>query len=133
MTDEGRRDLKAAHGHPDLLREHYLTITRADLTPADLDALVEDGVRADASAWAAWPDHGSREDRSGDMTRVQVPVHLVSSATDPVITPQVMHAQVRPAFPDATAQTVLGSGHLLPLERPQPVAGAVRGVLQQLS
>ncbi len=128
MSDQDRADLKAAHGQPERLRRHYEKITRLPLSEQMMAQLVSDGLRASPTAWNAWPDSGSLEDVQAEVTGITVPVTLLTSDADPVITPQVVTDLLRPAFPQASFTQVQGSGHLLPLELPAQVAAAVRAV-----
>lgn len=128
MSDQDRADLKAAHGQPERLRQHYRKITRLPITEQMTAQLISDGLRASRAAWNAWPDSGSREHAEAGTSRITVPVTLLTSVADPVITPQVVAERLRPAFPQASFTPFQGSGHLLPLELPAEVAAAVRAV-----
>ena len=132
MTAQQRAELKALYGDAEALREHYRQITRRPLTEAALTELIQDGQRASRAAWNAWPDSGSREERSADAASISVPAHILTSADDPVIPPEVALQQLRPAFPHARWQVLSGSGHLLPLEVPAEVAAAISGALEEL-
>ncbi|MFC4454449.1 alpha/beta hydrolase [Deinococcus sonorensis] len=123
MTERGRAELKAAWGDPERLRALYAGIVRAPLPASSVLSLIEDGLRAEQAAWTAWPDHGSREHHERQMARVAVPVRVLASRSDPVMTPQVMRERVMPAFPGAALRELDGPGHLLPLEAPKEVAG----------
>ena len=129
MTADGRAALKATHRNPRALEAHYREITRADLSAQAARQLVDDGCRASRAAWDAWPDSGSREHREEETPQIEVPILVLTSAQDPVITPQVVAEQICPAFPHATYREVQGSGHLLPLERPQEVVEAIRALM----
>ncbi len=129
MTADGRAALKATHRHPRALEAHYREITRAELSAAAARQLIEDGCRASRVAWDAWPDAGSQEQREGETPQIEVPTLVLSSAQDPVITPQVVSELVRPAFPHAAFREVEGSGHLLPLEQPEEVVRAIRELM----
>lgn len=131
MSDQGRADLKAAYGEPELLRQHYKAITRLPITEEMTAQLICDGLRASRAAWNAWPDSGSRETIREES--ITVPVTLLTSVADPVITPQVVADLLRPAFPQASFTPLQGSGHLLPLELPAQVAAAVRAVCAERS
>ncbi len=128
MSDQDRADLKAAHGQPERLRQHYEKITRLPLTEQMMAQLVSDGLRASPAAWNAWPDSGSREDVGTGAAGIMVPVTLLTSLADPVITPQVVAELLKPVFPQASFTHVQGSGHLLPLELPAEVAASVQAV-----
>lgn len=132
MTDDDRQALKDAYGQPDKLRAHYRQITKAPVQPAALAQLITDGKRGSHAAWDAWPDAGSREDRRAEAAQIQVPVWLLTSQDDPVISPQVVAEQVIPSFPQATHTTLQGSGHLLPLELPASVASVLSAALHAL-
>ncbi|GGR20004.1 alpha/beta fold hydrolase [Deinococcus ruber] len=133
MTARQRADLKALCGDAEGLREHYRQITRRPLTEATLSELIQDGLRASRVAWNAWPDSGSRENRSDDALRIDVPVSILTSPDDPVITPDVVAGQLQPLFPHARFQGSKGSGHLLPLEVPAKVATALSNFLEELA
>ncbi|MGY2893927.1 alpha/beta fold hydrolase [Deinococcus sp. UYEF24] len=122
MTAQDRQALKAAYGQPHLLTEHYRQITRQPLSEGVLAQLVSDGVRGSQAAWDAWPDSGSREDRSPEVGRIEVPISLLTSEDDPVISPQVVAQHLLPIYSGAALTRLSGSGHLLPLELPTEVA-----------
>ncbi|WP_288434332.1 alpha/beta hydrolase [uncultured Deinococcus sp.] len=121
MSDEDRAGLRAAHGDRAALEEQYRTIACSPLLPEDFEALVRDGLRADAGAWAAWTDVGSLEDVRGDLGGLRAPVTVLYSEDDTSITPDTIRGQVLGALPQARAVATRGSGHFIPLERPQDV------------
>jgi pimeloyl-ACP methyl ester carboxylesterase len=125
MTAQDRRALKAAYGQPELLRAHYTQITRQPLSADVMAQLLLDGTRGSGEAWNAWPDSGSREDRASEVRRIEVPISLLTSEDDPVISPQVVAQHLLPIFSGAALTRLLGSGHLLPLELPTEVAGFI--------
>lgn len=129
MTPQDREDLKAAYSQPEKLSQHYRTITRQPLGEDILAQLVTDGVRGSRAAWNAWPDFGSREERTAKAASIVVPVWVLTSADDPVITPEVVARQLRLTFGQAGFQELRGSGHLLPLELPGAVAEAIQATL----
>lgn len=129
MTPDERAALKATHRNPRALEAHYRQISVAGLSEVAVRQLIEDGCRASRAAWNAWPDAGSREHREGEMPQIEVPILVLTSAQDLVITPQVVDEQIRPAFPHATYREAQGSGHLLPLELPVEVARAIRELM----
>jgi len=132
MTDDDRLNLKAAYGQPQKLRAHYRQITRAPVQAAPVAQLIADGARGSHAAWNAWPDTGSREDRRAEAATIEVPVWLLTSQDDPVISPQVVAGQVTPSFPQAVHTVLQGSGHLLPLELPGPVAAVLSSTVRSL-
>jgi pimeloyl-ACP methyl ester carboxylesterase len=61
--------------------------------------------------------------------RLTVPALLLAGAADPIITPELLQGGDRYAS-DLCTRTVQGARHLLPEERPDPVASAVRELFQ---
>lgn len=93
--------------------------------PDDLRRVeIDDMMRAGKAAWNAWLEHGSREDISGRMDRVAVPVTVMSGTRDPVVPTALQHRLVS-MLPDARLVTVPDAGHLLPIEDPDAVTAAV--------
>ncbi|WP_380170839.1 alpha/beta fold hydrolase [Kineococcus sp. DHX-1] len=100
--------------------------TGGPLDPA-LDALArEDLRRTDPAAWRAWLEHGSREDWSERVGRLDVPALVLAGGADGDLGPRAQRELNGAVYPRAEFTTLQGAGHLLPLERPAEVASAVR-------
>lgn len=125
MSDEDRASLRAAWSDAAALEKQYRRITRQPLPEPDLRQLVSDGLRASRAAWQAWTDVGSREDISGELGALTVPVTVLFSENDPAISPQTIRDEVLAKLPNAQGESVEGSGHLIPLELPQRVVDAL--------
>lgn len=121
MDPEGRAKLRAAHGDCDALNAQYHEITVQPIPEQDFAQLIEDGLRASQDAWIAWPDVGSREDISGELDSLKLPITVLFSEDDPAISPDTIRSEVLARLPQATAVPIHGSGHLIPLEDPQAV------------
>ena len=68
---------------------------------------------------------GSKEDIASGMDRIEVPVHVVVGTEDPVMHPEMLQREVVDRLRNATLETILGSGHLLPLERPKELTAVL--------
>ena len=121
MTPDARASLRTAHGDREALSSQYRQIIHLPIPDADFEQLISDGLRASADAWAAWTDVGSREDISGELGGLRMPITVLFSEADPAITPDTIRADVLPYLPGARPVPVLGSGHFLPLEVPEVV------------
>lgn len=121
MDPEGRAKLRAAHGDRDALNAQYHEITVQPIPEQDFAQLAEDGLRASHDAWIAWPDVGSREDISGELGGLSVPITVLYSEDDPAIAPDTIRSEVLARLLGARAIPIHGSGHLIPLEDPQVV------------
>ena len=118
MKDAERARLLAGYGDADAMKATLRQITARPLPSAFFDAAVADNLRASAPAWRAWLTHGSQEDLSARMPRVQVPVRIVVGAKDQAITGELVTREIlaRVSGPEALLKSVPGVGHLLPLE-----------------
>ncbi|MEZ0165071.1 alpha/beta fold hydrolase [Kineococcus sp. LSe6-4] len=130
MDEERRRRMLgwAADGPLDeaAAGEFLAANTGGPLDPA-LDALArEDLHRTDPAAWRAWLEHGSREDLSARVGRLDVPALVVAGGADGDLGPQAQRELNGAVYPAARFRTLDGAGHLLPLERPAEVAAAIR-------
>lgn len=121
MDPQARATLRAAHGDRVALETQYHEITRQPIPEQDFAHLILDGLRASHDAWVAWLDVGSREDISGELGSLDLPITVLYSEDDPAISPGTVRAEVLARWPQARAVAIRGSGHLIPLEDPQAV------------
>lgn len=126
MTGAERERLLAAHGDRVEAAETARRIVARPLAPAARERVIEDNLRTAPSAWRAWLERGSREDVSAAMRGVAVPTLVLAGAADPVIPPELLAREVVARVRGARLVTLPGVGHLVPLEAPAAVAGAIR-------
>ncbi|MGN6325382.1 alpha/beta fold hydrolase [Pseudolysinimonas sp.] len=95
--------------------------------PDDRDALMRELLAAaDPEAWTAWLQRGSREDRSAETGVLDLPALVIAGGEDADLGEEAQRAVNGPVYPRARFATLDGAGHLLPLERPDEVAAAIR-------
>lgn len=129
MSDGERARLLATHGERTAALESVRKITHRPLPPALIERAVADNLRSSAAAWRAWLERGSREDLSGRMGEVAVPVTVLVGRNDPVMPRPVLQHDVAERV-GGTLVVASDAGHLLPLESPQVVIGALRELLR---
>jgi pimeloyl-ACP methyl ester carboxylesterase len=94
---------------------------------ASVDAVaVADVQRASAEAWTAWFDRGSREDWSEAVGVLDVPAVILAGGSDGDLGESAQRELNGRVYPRARVQVLEGAGHLLPIERPDEVAEAIR-------
>ncbi|KAL7915886.1 alpha/beta-hydrolase [Trichoderma velutinum] len=110
-------------------------------SPAITDAVVRDVagdmVRGNKFAKSAWPQYGSAEDIRPIFRLVEVPVLVVAGKSDVVESPEKMITEVQEDLNSrrsgqAKLVIIEDSGHLLPIEKPDEVASAVKEFVQAL-
>ena len=126
MEDAERTRLLAGHGVRFAAEETARKITAHPLAASVSKMIVEDNLRSSRPAWLAWLDHGSREDISGEVSSIKVPVMVVAGAADPVITATLLEREVVRRVAGARLAVLSNVGHLLPLEDPKTVAALIR-------
>ena len=126
MTDEERAATLAGYGKPEFARKTVEKITEAPLPEPFRAGAERDYLRTSERAWRAWMERGSKEDLSDRMARIEVPVRVVVGAEDPVMRPEMLRREVVARLADASLTEIAGSGHLLPLERPEGLIAFLR-------
>ena len=107
------------------------------LTEDVIDAVAADMVRGNQFAKSSWPDYGAKEDIRELFARITVPVLVVVGEGDIIEPPEKMRTEIRDELNarkngQAKLIVVAGSGHLLPVEKPDDVASAVKTFVQDL-
>ncbi len=101
---------------------------------ADLDREIEDRAVADVlqaapEAWKAWLESGAREDWRRRVGILRTPALILAGSEDADLGPDAQLALTAPHLAHHRRVTIEGVGHLLPLERPEALAGLIRGHL----
>lgn len=96
------------------------------LPPAMHDKAVTDLLRMNPLAWTAWLQHGSREDWSNRIARLQIPTLILAGSEDGDLGPTAQRRLMAPHFPRSAVLVIPGGKHLLPLEQPDIVATLIQ-------
>lgn len=131
IEEDARAEMIAGWGDRGAMSKMLAQITAAPLPDDARRLAIDDMMRCGKAAWDAWLTGGGREDISAAMPCVSVPVTILSGTRDVVLPTALMRDEVAERLADARVDTVPGAGHLLPLEAPQAVAGAIRHVVSQ--
>lgn len=126
MSATARAAARAAYGQPEQAARTFAKITNLPLPEALREQVIADNLRSSQAAWNAWLNHGSREDISALMPRLDVPCQLLVGEHDRAISSVMQRQATLPLLPPGTAlRLVPGAGHLLPLEAPLAVVAAL--------
>jgi pimeloyl-ACP methyl ester carboxylesterase len=86
------------------------------------DRSVEDVLRMNPEALAAWMTTGSRLDCSTQVGKLSLPALIMAGTEEPALGPESQAQHTLPHLAAATLIPLQGGGHLAPLERPHEVA-----------
>lgn len=125
MKPADRRRLLKGYGDPWVATETVRSIACLPIAQDLRTATIQDYLAASEKAWSAWLQVGSLEDIADRMAAIDVPVQIVVGAEDPVVGPKTQREEVASRLTGASVDEVPGAGHLLPIEAPDAVAGAI--------
>lgn len=97
----------------------------APLSPEVEDAAVADVLRAAPAAWRAWLESGANEDWCARIGVLRIPALILAGSEDADLGPSAQAALIAPHLAHHRIAVLEGAGHLLPLERPEAVAGLI--------
>jgi pimeloyl-ACP methyl ester carboxylesterase len=97
----------------------------APLTDEIREQIVQDALAGAPEAKENWPLHTIVEDVSADLSRITVPVLVVTAEFDRAEPLTVTQTHVVEQIPGAETTSISGSGHLIPLERPQELSEVI--------
>ena len=128
ISDKDRAASLAAYGKPEEAEKTFKNITNRPLPAGVRAQIIADNLRTSHAAWDAWLHHGSKEDISRLLSRIEVPCRLLVGEDDRAIPLAAQRAQTLPLLPGGTALTIVpGAGHLLPYEAPETILQALQG------
>lgn len=112
-------------------REAEAFVTANVAAPLDPDRMartVADVLRAGPAAWTLWLTSGSREDWCAQIGVLRSPAIILAGTDDADLGPAAQAALTAPHLAYHRLVPLAGTGHLIPLERPEAVAEAVRNL-----
>ncbi|POR40810.1 alpha/beta fold hydrolase [Methylobacterium sp. V23] len=98
------------------------------LDPDRMARTVADVLRASPDAWKRWLTGGSREDWCARIGVLRSPAVLLAGAEDADLGPAAQAALTAPHLAHHRLVSLAETGHLIPLERPEAAAEAVRSL-----
>lgn len=125
IPEAERRRLLISHGDRRAAEETLGKITARPLPAQLFRWCIEDQLRCSHAAWRAWLEHGSREDISAGVTRIDVPVLVAAGEKDEPLTADFLRHEVVRRIAGARLVTLPDAAHLLPLESAAAVADLI--------
>ena len=126
IPEADRQEMIETHGQQKAAEETVGKITAKPLANGVRSQVIADNLRTAKVAWDAWLTLGSKENISGQMTAVNVPVHIIVGTDDKAIAPDVQPEMTLLYLSNATLEYVDGAGHLLPWETPDELTAFIQ-------
>ena len=100
--------------------------TVRELPPEQRALAVETQLEIDTATWRWWLLEGMNHSIADQARGVSLPITVLASDDDPVITPEAIQQEVLPVLPQAKLVRTQDIGHLSPLEDPDWVAEQIQ-------
>ncbi|MVM28680.1 alpha/beta fold hydrolase [Spirosoma sp. HMF4905] len=126
ISDADRTEMLDNHGQRDAAEQTFAKITARPLSKEVKEQIIADNLRTADVAWKSWLLLGSKEDISGQMSKIGSPVAILVGTADKAILPDVQSTMTLPYLKTATLDTVDNAGHLLPWETPDDVVAFIQ-------
>ncbi len=126
-SEEKERMLK----HPDR-QEAAQTVKNAivkSLNAEQTELAIDTQLIIDEATWRWWLLEGMNHSIAELMPQIEVPVTLLISEDDPVITIETVQQEIIPLLPKAHVVSTRDVGHLIPLEAPEWIADQLRKII----
>lgn len=114
--------------HPDT-KEAAQTVENSigkNLSEHKKNFAIETQLSADHTSWEWWLNEGKNHSIVEEVQGLEIPVTVISSDDDPVISMDVINEEVMPNIPKVQLVQTRDAGHLLPLEKPDWLAEQIR-------
>lgn len=132
MSNAERKSLLDAFGNKMALEKIAKGLTAEPLSVRQLKEVFDDNLRVHRSAWDGWIEEGSKEDISGQMKNIDVPVTVVTGDSDKNFSTSFLKPVLGRWLPVIKFIEMEGTGHLLPIEKPAALADCIQVVLKQV-
>jgi pimeloyl-ACP methyl ester carboxylesterase len=101
--------------------------------PTDLrEQVIEDTLRGAPEAKRAWTERGMIQDVTAGLAAIRLPVIVIVGDRDQVEHADALRETFARFLPQASFRVLKGIGHLSPLEAPNALAGACKGLLDAI-
>lgn len=132
-TTEPLSDDEKKHmlNHPNF-KEAERSVDRAikhPLTEHQYKLAVETQLMSDEVAWRWWILQGMNHSIAEKAELLELPITVLASEDDPVMTSDVINQRVMPVLKQAKLITTSRVGHLSPLEAPEWIATQIRNIV----
>ena len=128
MSEKERKQMLSRPG----LKEAKINSDNAMVKSPPMDRRIlsiETQMATDPATWRWWVEEGMNHSIADGAAQLKVPITVIASKDDPIITHNTMQQEVMSVLRQAQLITLEGVGHLIPLEAPEVLAQHIRQVM----
>lgn len=129
-TPEKEKERMLHHTEPGVAEKLIKDAVKKTLTDDQFRLVLETQLSTDPTTWRWWILDGMKHSIANNIHHLDMPVTVLASDDDPVMTPEVIKEQVIPYLNNAELITTKGIGHLSPLEAPEWIAKQIRNAIE---
>ena len=129
-TPEKEKELMLHHTEPHIAEKLIKGSVKKSLTNEQFDLALETQLSTDLTTWRWWILEGMKHSIANNLHFLDLPVTVLASNDDPVMTSEVIKEQVMPYLNNAQLVTTEGVGHLSPFEAPEWIAEQIRNAME---
>ena len=129
-TPEKEKELMLHHTQPHVAEKLIKSSVKKTLTKVQFDLALKTQLSTDLTTWRWWILDGMKHSIANNIHSLDLPVTILASDDDPVMTSEVIKEQVMPYLNNAKLVTIEGVGHLSPFEAPEWIAEQIRNAME---
>ena len=129
-TPEKEKELMLHHTEPHVAEKLIKSSVKKALTKVQFDLALKTQLSTDLPTWRWWILDGMKHSIANNIHSLGLPVTVLASNDDPVMTSEVIKEQVMPYLNNAQLVTTEGVGHLSPFEAPEWIAEQIRNAIE---
>ena len=114
------------HRDPGAAEKIIKMAVKKSLSDAQYQMALKDQLDVDANTWRWWIEEGVNHSIANEIHHLDMPVTVLTSKDDPVMTPDVIRNQVIPYVNNARLVETKGFGHFGAFEAPDWIAQQIR-------
>lgn len=128
-TPEKEKERMLHHTDPQVAEKLIEDAIRKPLTNDQYALALKTQLITDPATWKWWILEGMNHSISDNIKSLKLPITVLASKDDPVITPDVIKQRVMPFLNQAKLITTRDIGHLSPFEAPDWIEDQIRNIV----
>lgn len=111
--------------------ENVRSLINKEIKKSKFDYVVESQLEVDKKAWKWWLSKGKINDITWAIRNLEVPMYVITSNNDPVVTKETLQKEVFPYLNRARFISFGKSGHLIPIESSRKLVRVLKRIISE--